>query len=117
MGLDEPSRFLISLREWSTIRFPDPNLSIQWRTLPHSRCAVIIRGLHYRCIQNPYHNPQILYKMFSPARFWVLGLPISLLSEVPMISIGMDLEAERQLVLPILSVTKSGSLARKPRRG
>jgi hypothetical protein len=45
-----------------------------------------------------YRDPQIFYKMFSSARFWVLNLHNQLLSEVPMMSIGMD----RQLVLPIL---------------
>jgi hypothetical protein len=38
-------------------------------------------ALHYRCIQNPYQNPQIFYKMFSAARFWVLNLHNFLLNE------------------------------------
>jgi hypothetical protein len=38
--------------------------------------------LHYRCIQNSYQNSQIIYEMFSPARFWVLGIYIYILSEV-----------------------------------
>ena len=30
--------------------------------------------MHYRRIQNPYQNSQIVYKIFLSARFWVLGL-------------------------------------------
>jgi hypothetical protein len=41
---------------------------------------------------NPYQNSPIFYKMFSSARFWVLGLHMAVLSEVPMASIGMDRE-------------------------
>ena len=55
------------------------------------------RILHYRCTQNPYQNSQIFYSIFSSARFWVLNLHNLKLSEVSMMSIGMD----RQLVLPI----------------
>jgi len=47
---------------------------------------------------HPRHSEErVLYHVVA-ARFWVLNLHNQLLSEVPMMSIGMD----RQLVLPIL---------------
>jgi hypothetical protein len=61
--------------------------------------GVVYETQRYICIQNLYRNPQIPCKMFSSARFWVLGLHNFRLSEFTIISIGMDRE---QVVLPIL---------------
>ena len=68
-------------------------------------------SLHYRCIQNPYQNSQIIYSIFSSVRLWVLNLHNLKLSEVSMMSIGMD----RRLVLPILLIGSAYAYAAENR--
>jgi hypothetical protein len=50
---------------------------------PTMVCKVLSIGLHYRCVQNLYQNPQIIYKMFSSARLRVLGLRNAAYQKLP----------------------------------